>query len=309
MQFGYPVGSEVTVESNARFIVWIGLFFILLGASAVPAQDGFRRFSPDRFERKTEKDDQGMIQWAEHDAGRCPTCTGKGKATCIVCERFGDDAKTCPDCERKKSREVTCRTCLGTGGMPDPLEKVQCPTCLGGGFLLCTICGGGGRLKVDKAKRWSDCPGCRGKGGYECGTCDGERHVGVAALKPSLAEADIKKLKKALATTDKVLAGLKAFTPGGGAKVRKEVKALSKLMKDAQGVYPAFKSAQKDLKNYMSKIYAGSNFMGYEQQQAQALQLVKASCEYYLQIQKRMIELALKRQEANAAAEAAQKGK
>jgi len=295
--------------SRIRFVALFVLGFAVMLCGAVPAQDGFRRYSPDRFERATKVDDAGMIQWAKHDPGKCPTCAGVGKTKCKVCERFADDSKTCPDCKRKKDRQVVCRTCIGTGGMPDPLEKVQCPACSAAGFLICTVCSGGGHLRVNKAKRWSACPACRGTGAFKCGTCDGKRHVGTAGLKPSLAEAQIKHLKKALATTEKVLAGVSKFEAKGGTKVRKEVKALAKLIKDAQSVYPSFKKSQKVLTGYMSKIYAGSSFLGHEEHEAYALNSFKAGVEYYLEHQKRMLGLALKRAEANAKIAAEKKGK
>ncbi|MCA8976882.1 MAG: hypothetical protein KDC98_19320 [Planctomycetes bacterium] len=296
------------MESRTTIIAWLVLALAL--AVALPAQDGFRRFSPDKLERKTEKGEDGMIKWAKHDAGKCPTCAGTGKAPCKVCERFQDDASNCPDCKRAKDRLVVCRTCIGTGGFPDPLEKVQCPTCMAAGFLLCTVCGGGGQLKVDKAKRWSACPACRGDGGFKCATCNGERHVASGeSLKPSLAEADSKKLTKAIETTNKLLTDLAAFKPKGGPKVRKEVKELAKLLKDGKSVHPSFKAAEKVLGDYMGKAYAGSSFIGHEEQELSALTWVRTGVEYYLQHQKRIYELALQRAEANEKLEAEQKGK
>jgi hypothetical protein len=60
-------------------------------------------------------------------------------------------------------------------------------------------------------------------------------------LKPSLAEAPEDKLKKAAATVDEALKELEKFSPAGGVKARKEVKALCKVFDDAKGVHSGFK--------------------------------------------------------------------
>ena len=60
---------------------------------------------------------------------------------------------------------------------------------------------------------------------------------------------------------------------------------------------------------FRSKIYAGKQFQGAAENEAQTMSLVKDAAEYYLKHQKRMIELAHKRAEANAKVQAEQKGK
>ena len=57
------------------------------------------------------------------------------------------------------------------------------------------------------------------------------------------------------------------------------------------------------LRNYedcfLGKIYGGSNFVAHEEQEANAMNLVKGNTEYYLKLQKRMLELCQKRAEHN----------
>ena len=71
--------------SCTRFVTLLVLGVAVMLSGTVPAQDGFRRYAPDKFERATKTDDEGMIQWAKHDPGKCPTCAGVGKTKCKVC--------------------------------------------------------------------------------------------------------------------------------------------------------------------------------------------------------------------------------
>lgn len=255
---------------------------------------------PEKIERATVTDDKGVASWAEWKAEKCPNCSGTGKTKCTVCERFADDAKNCPDCKRVESRETVCRMCAGEGTLADPLHKVGCPGCLGAAFLLCTICGGGGRLRIGGDKIWSNCPGCRGDGAFKCGACNGSRLVEPAALKPAMKDASVKDLTKAMAVTDQALKDLASLTPAGGDKARKDVKALVKTFDTAGAIFPPLKRFGKPFEDYMGKIYAGKQFQGAAENEANTIKAVKESAEYYLKHQKRMLELAHKRAEANA---------
>ncbi|MEO6593786.1 MAG: hypothetical protein ABIP94_03440 [Planctomycetota bacterium] len=288
----------------------LSLVLALTFGAAAAAQVDIRYVNPEKFERATTTDDKGMVQWAEYTAEKCSTCKGTTKTKCPTCERFGEDADNCPECKRKEGHEAVCRACAGKGAFPDPLEKVHCPGCRGAGFLLCVICGGGGRLKIGEAKQWSACPGCRGTGAFKCGGCDGERLVDVANLKPSLKDANASTLTKAIAATDEALKQLGAVTPTGADRTaRKEVKAIAKALEQGQSVHPAIKRTVKAFEDYMGKTASGSQFQGHEEQQVSAMSLVKGNAEYYLKHQKRMMELCLKRAEANAKVEADNKGK
>lgn len=275
------------------------LAFVFVFAAPAAAQDGQKRFIPEKFERQTKVDDNAVTQWVEWAELKCPNCSGTGKVKCKVCERFADDATNCPDCQRKEGHEAVCRVCAGKGSIPDPLQKSPCPGCLGAGFLLCMVCGGGGQLKVDKAKRWSPCPACRGPGAYKCGVCNGDRFVESATLKPSLADANAATLQKAMAATDQALKELEAFTPAGGDKARKEVKAFNKILEGVQNYFAPIRKEPKVFEDFLSKTYAGSGFQGHEEHEANAMNMVKANTEYFLKLNRRMMELALKRAEAN----------
>lgn len=278
-------------------LAFLFLFACAMLGGGIGAQDGWKRWIPEKIERPTTKDENGIQSWAEWKGDKCPTCAGTGKAKCTVCERFSDDATNCPDCHRNEKKETVCRTCGGTGSQQDPLEKVQCPACMAAGFLLCTVCGGGGRLKVGEAKQWSDCPACRGTGSFPCTVCNGDRMVEVCTLKPSLKDADSKSLKKAMTAVEQALKDLEAFKPTGGPAIRKDVKAVQKTL-DSQKDSPV-KKVGKQLGDYMTKIYAGAQFQGHEDNEVQTLGMVKAAAEYNLKHQHRMLELCLKRAEAN----------
>jgi hypothetical protein len=299
--------QEAVVTSIPRFVSWLWLAAALTLAGAAPAQD-LRYFVPEKIERATATDDKGLTQWAEYKPEKCGVCAGTGKMKCVTCERFPDDVKTCPECKRVESRETACRTCAGVGHLPDPLEKSFCPGCRGAGFLLCLVCSGGGQIKGSGDKRWSDCPACRGSGGWKCGVCDGNRLVEVVGLKPSLRDASATNLDKALAATDKALAGLAAFTPEAK-NTRKEVKELVKQLQIAQQHYAPLKRTPKVLEDYMGKLAAGAMYQGHAQQEANAMHSVRSSAEYYLKLQKRIMELAKQRAEANAKVEAENKPK
>ncbi|HEX6810487.1 MAG TPA: hypothetical protein VF384_02585 [Planctomycetota bacterium] len=282
-----------------RCLVGLCLLLLIGGAPCAQEEVDIKFVHPEKFERATKTDDKGMVLWAEHAKQECPTCSGTCKTKCSTCARFSEDATNCIECKRSKEREVPCRACAGTGSFPDPLEKVHCPGCRAAGFLLCMLCGGGGRLRIDKAKQWSACPGCRGDGGFKCTVCNGDRLVACIALKPSLKDANAATLTKALEATDKMMKELDAFTPAGGDKVRKEVKAMVKIYEIAQKEHPAIKNTIKALEEFMNKTYAGTQFQGHEENEASAMKLVKESTSYYLKHQKRMMELCLKRAEAN----------
>lgn len=286
----------------------VAFAFVFFVASGLRAQEGVSYFHPEKYERATTTDDKGLIQWDKHAELKCPTCKGSGKAKCTTCVRFFEDAPKCIECKRNKERDVVCRPCAGTGTMPDPLEKVLCSGCMGASFLLCDLCGGGGRIKITETK-WADCPCCKGEGGYKCGVCNGARLVETAAVKPALKDANAAAVAKALAATDASLKAIEGFTPKGGQDIRKDVKALGKLFEAAGAVHPSLKRSAKVLEDYMNRVYAGAQYQGHEEKEVAALSRLKGGADYYLKHQKRMLELAQKRAEANAKVAAEQKGK
>ena len=281
--------------SIAKLVLLFGLGALLAAGAAAQV----RYFHPEKYERATTTDDDGLTQWAEHPEIKCRTCKGTGKMECKTCERYPDEAEHCPDCGRKDKKQAVCHACAGEGKFLDPLEKALCPGCQGAGYVMCGCCPGSGLLKLgDNAKRWSNCIGCRGDGSFKCLVCKGKRTVPVAKLKPSLKQADAATLQQALETTDKMLADLGAFsaTPK---KARKDEKKLGKIFKQGEKLYPPLKVMPKQLKTLMKWTYAGSSYQGQEERETQSLTRIKKSCEYFLQHQKRILGLALKRAEAN----------
>jgi hypothetical protein len=293
---------KATLRCIAVLLPW--LFAAALGAQQ-------KVLIPDQIERATTTDDKGVVQWAEWKAEKCPGCTGAGKVKCGTCERFPEDFKNCPDCEvgDKQTKETVCRMCAGVGDLPDPLLKVGCPGCLGAAFLICTVCNGLGGSRVDGAKQVTTCPGCRGDGGFKCGVCSGNRLVEPAGLKPAMKDAAVKDLTKAMAAADQALKELAAFRPMGGEQSRKEAKAMVKTLDAAGASFPPVKRLVKVFDDYMGRIYGGKVYKAAAENEAASMNMIKASTEYYLKHQKRMLELAHKRAEANAKAAADTKGK
>jgi hypothetical protein len=289
------------------------LLVLLCLCAVAPAQKekqpDIRYLIPERIERATKPDENGLLQWTPWEAPKCQTCAGTGKTDCSTCWRFLDEIKSCIECGRKEGAKAVCRGCGGSGQYQDPLEKAHCPGCMACGFLICTVCNGAGVQKIaGGGDRWSNCVGCRGDGGFPCGFCKGERLVENASVKPSFADCTDANAQKALAAIDKALAALGTFE-ANGEDSRKDVKAMQKIFKDAEAFVPAFKRGGKVLGDYMNKIYAGKTFVAYKEMEANALNQVKSRAEYYLKHQKRMLELVQKRAEANEKLLAEQKGK
>jgi hypothetical protein len=295
------------VKFACRLLSCFWIVFAFAVATPMPAQD-IRYVHPEKYERATVADDSGLLQWAKFEEESCKTCAGTGKTKCPTCERFKDEVTSCIECKRTK--EAVCRACGGLGHFADPLEKVLCSGCRGAGVFVCLQCSGAGAFPTDTSPdRPVKCPTCRGDGGWKCTVCDGKRLIETAALKPSLAEADAATLTKALATTEQELAALDKFQPAGGKGVRKLAKELSKQLTIAQQVFPPLKLTAKMFDNVIGKTFGGSQYQGQDEREAAAMDAFKKSTDYYLRHQKRMIELALKRAEANAKLEAENKGK
>lgn len=294
-----------------RWLSSLVLFVLVapLAAQDAPKPTELRYPIPEKMERATKADAAGMLQWVEWEKPKCPTCKGTGKTVCSFCYRFLDDVKTCIECKRTKEREAVCRVCAGAGTIPDPLEKALCPGCLGAGFQPCLVCGGPGIQKITGGgDKPTACVACRGTGGFKCAVCNGERLVEVAAVKPNLADGKVADLKKAIAAAEQVLAALDTFAPTGN-NSRKEVKELESAIAPAAAWFPPFKRMPKAIEAFMGKLYAGNQFVGYQEVQANGMGLWKANGVYYLKLQKRMLELSLKRAEANAATAEGSKGK
>lgn len=291
--------------------LFILVWFLLNLCGAAPAQDGPKFQNPDKIERATKADDKGMLQWDTYTPPKCPSCSGTGKMKCPTCQNFPEDATFCAECKRAtKEREIPCYPCGGTGTIPDPLEKALCPGCRGAALLLCFQCSGGGVLRIQgSGDKWLQCPPCGKTGGWKCAVCNGERFVAIAGVKPSLKDANAATLTKAIAAVDQALKDLSAISPAGGERARKEVKAIAKAFDLAGAYVAAVKRTTKPFEDYMNKVYGGSQFLGHEENEAGAMSLVKTNAEYHLKHVKRMMELSLKRAEANAKLAAEQKGK
>jgi hypothetical protein len=289
--------------STFRLAALFATLLCMFAGGALRAQHGQQKMveikyvMPDTYKRATTTDAQGLTQWAEYDKPVCPTCQGKKTTVCTHCQRF-TDVKKCIECNMKKV--APCRACAGLGYMPDPLEQVLCPGCMGAGFFPCFVCGGKGTMKIEgNGDHVFDCVACKGEGGFKCPVCNGERLVESAQVKPHLKDASVATLKKAQASVEEVLKAVDGFTPGGK-DARRDVRIYNKLLTPAFAVLPPLKRCPKALDEIMGRIFMGSQFKGHEQQEADALQQWKSSNLYYLKHQKHLLDLCIERAESNA---------
>jgi len=300
----------VSIAQRLRPFLHVLVFALLGAAAGAQKKDGpveIRYPVPERIERAAKADDKGLLQWEEWKEPQCQTCTGTGKTKCATCERYPDEWTNCIEC--KGTKEATCRACGGLGHQPDPLDKVICPGCRGSAYLACTICPGSSGLITPQGGggRPQKCPACRGDAGAKCSICNGTRFVEMATLKPSLREANAATLAKALAAANQALNALTAFHPP--ADVRKANKELAKVLGGGQAFFPPMKRAPKAFEDHMARIAGGANYQHYEEAAGQVQSAWKSGFEYYLKHQKRMLELAHKRAEANEKLLADTKGK
>jgi hypothetical protein len=268
-------------------------------AGLLPAQKHSKAeivfLDPDKIDRPTKEDAQGLQQWVEWKKEPCPSCKGAKTTPCVLCEQI-DDNKHCAECGGK--RVATCRTCGGAGSIPDPLDKVLCPGCHGAGMFICMVCGGGGYLKIEGSGEHAlACPACRGECGLKCTVCGGARLVETAALKPSLKEAPLLPLQKAKEQVDAVLKSVTAFTTSKDP--RKDSKTFGKLLAPAGSVLPPLQKSPKFCEDIMGKTLAGAHFVGHEEHEAMALKLMQDNHVYYLKWVKRMLDFAIARAEKN----------
>jgi hypothetical protein len=287
------------VKHVQRTLLLVLTFF--LAASAAHAQakkpEPFLIPDPARYERATETDADGLLQWIVFEAERCPNCKGQKTMTCRHCERFDDgDCEDCPECHN--TRKAACRICGGSGETHDILEKAPCPTCSGAAVTRCFVCNGKGSFLVEGGgDRRQKCGCCDGVGGFPCGTCKGERFVAPPKLKPSVGDASAKDLLKAMETLEKVIEGVSGFESGGNA--RNDIKAVAKILGPASRYFPPLKDANKHFESSTKDQTKGAVWKHYEESVATSAGSFKWSLEYYLTHQKRVIELSLKRAEHN----------
>jgi hypothetical protein len=289
-------------------LLWLTLA-ALIASPLLGQKDGpkFMLPIPDKYDRPTKDDANGVAQWVDFKAEPCVNCKGSKVMDCLHCARL-DDSKKCIECQGKK--KATCRACGGLGTYPDPLEKVLCPGCLGAAFFPCTTCGGRGGSKVEgSGDKVMACPSCKGDGGFKCAVCGGARLVESVQLKPGLKDnTNLAMLQKARDQVDAALKDLAGFEPDGK-NTRKDVKDIQKRVGSAPTAMTPLKKWPKALDDVMGKIYGGSGYMGHEEREAETLKLWKSNTEYYLKHQKRILEICIARAEHNqkAAEKAAEK--
>src|SRR5690606_19223241 len=83
---------QVHVVRAKKLLFVLQLFILACGASIASAQQekapDIKYLIPEKLERATKADEQGLLQWAEYDKPKCQTCAGTGKTKCSTCWRF-----------------------------------------------------------------------------------------------------------------------------------------------------------------------------------------------------------------------------
>jgi hypothetical protein len=276
------------------------LLLMLLGPPLAAQKDGRVQYmSPDKFERATKDDAQGLAQWVEwKNDEKCPNCNGAKLVDCPHCARL-EGNKKCIECQLKK--KAPCRACGGLGVLPDPLDKVLCPGCMGAGFFPCIPCHGGGQIKIEgSGEHKFDCPSCKGEGGFKCTVCNGARYVEPASFKPSLKECtNVQQLTKTRDQLDETLKALGSFAPDGK-NSRKDTKEFARIAGLAPAALGPMKRVGKACEDVMAKVFMASGFKGHEEEEVAALNEWKSGTDYYLKQQKHVLELCIARAEHNA---------
>jgi hypothetical protein len=295
-----------------EFTRHVVLVLLALLASRAPAaaqedKDPFIIPIPEKIERPTSKDAQGLLQFDAHKAEKCMTCKGRQVTTCQMCVRFDEgDCDMCAEC--KNTKEAKCRLCAGSGEMFDLLERAPCPSCFGGAVQRCFICNGRGKFPVQGGgKKPEKCISCKGTGAFKCMTCDGKRCVELPPLKPSVLEAKAVDIKKAIEAIDAVAAENKRFMSTGDG--RKDGPAFAKVTDAGAKLIPVLKKVHKHFEAVSKEQTKGSGWTAYEEMVNNQVDFTKDSLRYFLEVQKRALQLLLARAEHNEPLQAAQKKK
>ncbi len=281
---------------------------LLCCGALLPAQKGKGEFLvpiPDKIERDTEKDAQGLLQFVAHKADKCVNCKGRQVMVCQHCDRFdAGDCDSCPEC--KNTKEAKCRICAGSGEMPDILQRAPCPTCFGAAMTVCYVCNGRGKFPVKGGgKRPQECGCCKGVGAYACAPCAGKRFVDLPLLKPSLLEAKVADLKKAIEAIDAVAEQVKEFESTGDG--RKDGKAIDKVSAAGGKLLPVMQRVGKHFASVSKDQTKGAVWVAYKEMVHNQWDATKHALDYYLKHQKHVLELCLARAEHNEPLTAAKK--
>ncbi len=276
----------------------VSVFLTVTPGAQGKDKDQFLVPIPEKLERATAPDANGVVQWVAFKAEPCVNCQGRKTMVCRHCARFEKgDHNDCPEC--KETKEAPCRICAGTGEMPDILVRAPCPTCFGASVTACLICNGAGRFPVaGGGDRMQKCGCCDGVGAYKCATCDGKRYVETPALKPSVGDAKVADLKKAQEALALVATALATFESTGDG--RKDAKAFDKVVGPGEKYFVPLKRARKHFEDATKKMAKGSVWTHYGETVKNNLAMAKQALEYYVKHQTRLLELSLARAEQNA---------
>lgn len=253
---------------------------------------------------RTVTDDEGLLQWKEHEPSRCLTCHGKKEAECGFCQGLAPE--NCPECDG--DQKSPCRECAGTGETYDPLEWMVCMGCLGGGYIHCRMCNAKGTFPISNdGGRESKCKGCKTERGIACQTCRGKQKI--KALRPGkkLAEASLEQLTEAKEAIAEARTNMVGFS--GDDQVGKAVKMYEDALKPVRRMLPV-KEMAKTLKEMMkTNDRSGAAFHGHSHRQHTEIDAFAKKTVLMLDYSMELLDVALARAEANAATEAEKRDK
>jgi hypothetical protein len=163
---------------------------------------------------------------------------------------------------------------------------------------MCFVCNGRGKFPVQgDGKKPAKCISCATVGAFPCETCGGKRFVELPALKPSAPDASAADLKKAIEALDAVQSEMRKFASVGDG--RKDPKAFESVTAAGGKFLPVLKRVQKHFDSVSKKQTKGEGWVQYKDMVRNQAEWQKYALEYYLQHQKRVLQLCLARAEHN----------
>lgn len=240
----------------------------------------------------TETDAKGLKQWGEYQQN-CPACKAKKILECRNCKHL-ETPKICPECN--VTRKAPCHYCAGTGKLGDPLKVAPCPGCQGHSVFLCHMCGNKGRIMITGGgKKGEKCNVCKGNGGRACSVCSGKRLV-PSMFKGKIGSTDLKKLRKAQVTLEKLIKDVVKFVAVGQSRVDR--KKFASLFKKAKSDMPVLKKFLVQMEQ-VSKGLDQPRFKGNSKTQVDSMDRTRRYLLHYLLHQRAVLDLCIKRAEFN----------
>ncbi|MCA8944207.1 MAG: hypothetical protein KDB80_16700 [Planctomycetes bacterium] len=284
----------------------ITVFLTLALATFANAQGRERSVLPET--PQTVKDEHGLLQWKEYKRSFCPTCKRKAVIECDFCtDKTSEGCKVCGG-----DREKTCIQCRGEGMTLDPLDWMMCPSCYGNGRTPCQFCRNTGSTLIEGGgDKGQKCSACKGERGFVCEVCNGERMLAIDAvfkLKPSFREAPLKDLQKVREALAKAKEELAAWQVPTDLNAKKTTTGYTKALKPALKYMPILKPLGSMCTDVCKSLDRGMKpYTRHPESMSEEYSNWRRRADFALDYGIELLDIAIARQEANAAVEAADK--